>query len=116
MNLNILYTFLKKDDPRVETYNGIYVLKEYDEETYYIPKMLFSYDSIVDKLVRDRYQMSQEFAILRQKDIKPEEFQIYFNYVEECKTTAKNFMDDVAHWELRDFTRKSLHTEQINEN
>lgn len=48
-----------------------------------------SYDEAVDAEIRKRYSMSQEFAILRQRDEKPEEYAAYYAYCEECKNTVK---------------------------
>ncbi len=36
------------------------------------------------KLIRKKYSIDEELAILRQKDVKPEKFNEYFNYAEEC--------------------------------
>ncbi len=36
------------------------------------------------KLIRKKYSIDEELAILRQKDTKPEKFNEYFNYVEAC--------------------------------
>jgi hypothetical protein len=47
------------------------------------------YDEAVDAEIRKRYSISQEFAILRQKDEKPEEYSEYYNYCEECKAFVK---------------------------
>ena len=47
------------------------------------------YAGYVERLIRDRYSVSAELAILRQRDSKPEEFAEYNAYVEECKATAK---------------------------
>ena len=49
-----------------------------------------SYDDAVDAEIRKRYSVSQEFAILRQKDEKPEEYAAYFAYCEECKAFVKS--------------------------
>lgn len=49
-----------------------------------------SYDEAVDAEIRKRYSVSQEFAILRQKDEKPDEYAEYFAYCEECKAYVKN--------------------------
>jgi hypothetical protein len=48
-----------------------------------------SYDEAVDAEIRKRYSVSQEFAILRQKDEKPEEYAEYYAYCEECKAIVK---------------------------
>lgn len=47
------------------------------------------YEDRVVELIRQKYSLSQELAILRQRDTKPEEFAEYNSYVEECKATAK---------------------------
>lgn len=48
-----------------------------------------SYDEAVNAEIRKQYSESQEFAILRQKEEKPEEYAVYFAYCEECKTYVK---------------------------
>lgn len=48
-----------------------------------------SYDDAVNAKIRERYTESQEFAILRQKDEKPEEYVAYYKYCEECKDFVK---------------------------
>lgn len=45
-------------------------------------------DKIVS-LVREKYDLDDECAILRQRDVKPEEFEEYYAYVEQCKQTAR---------------------------
>lgn len=52
----------------------------------YIP----TYEEKVVMLIRERYSLDSELAIQRQRDSKPEEFQVYFNYCEECKRRAKD--------------------------
>lgn len=47
------------------------------------------YDDAVDAEIRKRYTVSQEFAILRQRDEKPEEYAAYYAYCEECKVYVK---------------------------
>lgn len=47
------------------------------------------YDELVDSKIRARYTVSQEFAILRQRDTKPDEFAEYNAYCEQCKAEAK---------------------------
>lgn len=48
-----------------------------------------SYEEAVDAQIRKRYSVSQEFAILRQKDEKPEEYAEYYAYCEQCKAYVK---------------------------
>ena len=56
------------------------------------------YEERVVELIRQRYSINQELAILRQRDSKAEEFGEYNSYVEECKATARKeiFSDEPA--------------------
>lgn len=47
------------------------------------------YDEAVNAEIRKRYSESQEFAILRQKDEKPQEYEQYYTYCENCKAYVK---------------------------
>lgn len=51
-------------------------------------KPAVSYDQLVSDLIRARYTIDQEIAINRQRDTKPEEFQEYFDFCEQCKIKA----------------------------
>lgn len=46
----------------------------------------------VTNLIRKRYSLSAELAILRQRDEKPEEFAAYNAFVEDCKARAREIM------------------------
>lgn len=48
-----------------------------------------SYDDAVDAEIRKRYSVSQEFAILRQREEKPNEYNEYYTYCENCKAYVK---------------------------
>ena len=48
------------------------------------------YGEAINAEIRKQYTESQEFAILRQKDEKPEEYAEYFAYCEQCKTYVKS--------------------------
>lgn len=48
-----------------------------------------TYGDAVDAEIRKRYTVSQEFAILRQRDEKPDEYAAYYAYCEECKAFVK---------------------------
>lgn len=48
-----------------------------------------AYEAEVERLIRRRYSVSAELAILRQRDTKPQEFAAYNAYAEECKTQAR---------------------------
>ena len=47
------------------------------------------YERRVDELIRAKYTLSQELAIIRQQESKSEEYQAYFDFCEECKAKAK---------------------------
>ena len=54
------------------------------------------YSEAVDSKIRERYSMSQEFAILRQRDEKPDEYAAYYAYCEECKAYCKQMREKYA--------------------
>ena len=47
------------------------------------------YANLVSKLIRERYSVDDEMAILRQKETKPEEWKDYNSYCEDCKAKAR---------------------------
>ena len=51
------------------------------------------YENKIVALIRKKYNINQELAILRQRDAKPQEYQEYYNYVEQCKKQVKNVHD-----------------------
>lgn len=59
------------------------------EEVSELPADTSGYALRVEALIRERYTVSDELAILRQRDTKPEEFEQYNAYCEECKMHAK---------------------------
>ena len=68
---------------------GTYVFNQtkYDSRTKTDTQSL--YEERVVELIRQKYTLSQELAILRQQTTKPEEYQEYFEYCEYCKAQAK---------------------------
>lgn len=54
----------------------------------YVPHVP-TYEQRVVQLIREKYTIDDELAILRQRDSKPEEFEDYNAYCEECKAKAK---------------------------
>lgn len=83
----------------LEKLEKIYVIhsKELQEDGKYLVTYTkydkSSYEQLVNKLVKERYSDSDEFAILR-KAINgiTEEFLTYNTYVEECKVRAQAFI------------------------
>lgn len=47
------------------------------------------YAARVSAMIRERYSVDAELAILRQRDDKPEEFAAYNAYAEDCKARAR---------------------------
>lgn len=52
------------------------------------------YDEAVNAEIRKRYSLSNELSILRQAATKPEEYETYFAYCEECKTYVKTKQEE----------------------
>ena len=48
------------------------------------------YENKIVALIRKKYNVNQELAILRQRETKPLEFAEYNEYVEQCKAKVKN--------------------------
>lgn len=48
-----------------------------------------SYEQLVENKIRLRYTISDELALLRQRDVKQDEFNEYYNYCELCKQQAR---------------------------
>lgn len=53
------------------------------------------YDEAVNSRIRERYTESQEFAILRQRDEKLDEYAEYYNYCEQCKAYVKQMKGEI---------------------
>lgn len=49
-----------------------------------------NYNEEVNSMIRQRYSLSEELAIIRQRDSKPDEFEAYNEYAEYCKVEVKN--------------------------
>ena len=47
---------------------------------------------IISALIRERYTVDDELAILRQRDTKPDEFAEYNNFAEACKAEANSIV------------------------
>lgn len=56
----------------------------------YVP----TYEERVEQLIRERYSLSAELAIQRQRYTKADEFSEYYAYCEECKLKAKNLNEE----------------------
>ena len=77
--------------------NGIYremtaeeISKSQEEQKKHMQS--FNYGELVDRYIREKYSLSAELSILRQRDTKPEEFAEYNAYAEQCKAKAKEIL------------------------
>ena len=60
---------------------------EYKEEE--SKEQEIDYERAVVALIREKYSVDEELALLRQRDEKEDEFKDYYDYCEECKTKIK---------------------------
>lgn len=75
--------------------------QEVEEIMVYVPFSLqeqemydrMRYENLIENKIRQKYTLSQELAILRQRDSKIDEYNEYFAWCEECKRFAKEKMD-----------------------
>lgn len=52
-------------------------------------KPTIKYEELVEKKIRQKYSVSDEIAILRQSEVKQDEYNDYYNFCEHCKMEAK---------------------------
>lgn len=67
---------------------------EYIPEEEPIVEYQLTYEEKVVELIRQRYTIDDEIAILRQKETKPDEFQAWYDYCEACKAEARNSINN----------------------
>jgi hypothetical protein len=77
-----------------EEYEDIQVYIPYTEEELEKHKKK-TYPILVEQYIREKYSLSDELAILRQRDTKPAEFIEYDIYAETCKTRAKEELKNI---------------------
>lgn len=77
-----------------ELYNKLLALLPPKTETEQEAELITLYSEKVNDKIRAKYSISQEFAILRQRDTKPDEFNEYNAYCEQCKAEAKSEVHD----------------------
>lgn len=51
-------------------------------------------EALISEKIRKVYSVNDELAILRQRDEKPEEFEAYYKFVEECKAEVKKMLGE----------------------
>ena len=88
---NKVYTTIELDgfnvtNPSLEQFKSLgweeYVTPEPEP---YIPTL----EELVEGKIRERYSINQEFEVQRKRDVEPNAFQVYYEYVEECIAWAK---------------------------
>lgn len=59
-----------------------------------------AYEDKVNELIRSRYSLSEELGILRQRDSKADEYKAYYDYCEQCKAEAKEWLREHPNGDL----------------
>ncbi len=97
-HIQICMNIEKKILPEIKE-NGIQVNRTvFEFDSYFFDNRQISSDDIIDSLIRQKYGISEEFAIIRQRDTNASEFSEYFNYCENCKVIGKtlfNLLNDI---------------------
>lgn len=73
----------------IKDVDGVPTLVKREEPELTPEQIREKYESEVNERIREKYTLSQELAILRQRDTKPEEYNAYNAYCEACKAEAK---------------------------
>lgn len=81
--LEVPYNDIEYSDFDCKNGKFIFDIKKYEQ------RKQADYEVLVESKIRQRYTIGQEFAILRQRDTKPTEYQTYFEFCEACKAEAK---------------------------
>lgn len=85
------FIHIKGTDSYAKLILGIGISEDMCEEVDEIPTPFSEdeYNKSVEDRIRQKYSLSEELAILRQRDTKQEEFAAYFSYCEDCKADAR---------------------------
>ena len=62
----------------------------------YVPTYDEVYKAKIVELVRAKYDVDDEFAILRQRESKSDQFEEYNEYVEDCKAPAREYAEEMT--------------------
>lgn len=73
------------------------------------------YGNQVNDLIRRRYSLSEELAILRQKEVKKAEYDAYFAYCEQCKAEAKEWVKEHPNGDLPPLPQVEEVTDYLSE-
>ena len=94
-NNDLVYDYLPKGYLEVKEIRDLPKQhKKFIKEVYYTTYSNISYEKLVAKLVREKYNADEESAIQRKAIMNgiTDEFLTYNAYVEDCKTRAKAFI------------------------
>lgn len=96
------YVHIKNTDVYFKRAVAVRLSVEQCEEVDEIPQTTNTkvYEEKVDSLIRGRYSLSEELAILRQKEVKKAEYDAYFAFCEECKAEAKEWLKEHPNGDL----------------
>lgn len=96
------YVHIKNTDVYFKRAVAVSLSVEQCEEVDEIPQTINTkaYEDKVDSLIRNRYSLSEELGILRQKDVKKAEYDAYFAYCEQCKADAKEWLREHPNGDL----------------
>lgn len=96
------YVHIKNTDVYFKRAVAVRLSVEQCEEVDEIPQTINTkaYEDKVDSLIRNRYSLSEELGILRQKEVKKAEYDAYFAYCEQCKAEAKEWVKEHPNGDL----------------
>lgn len=111
------YVHIKNTDVYFKRAVAVRLSIEQCEEVDEIPQTINTkaYEDKVDSLIRNRYSLSEELGILRQKDTKKAEYDAYFAYCEQCKAEAKEWLREHPNGDLPPLPQVEEVTEYLSE-
>lgn len=111
------YVHIKNTDVYFKRAVAIGLSVEQCEEVDEIPQTINTkaYEDKVDSLIRNRYSLSEELGILRQKDVKKAEYDAYFAYCEQCKAEAKEWLREHPNGDLPPLPQVEDVTDDVSE-
>lgn len=111
------YVHIKNTDVYFKRAVAVRLSVEQCEEVDEIPNIRNEedYGNQVNDLIRRRYSLSEELAILRQKEEKPDEYRAYFAFCEECKAEAKEWLREHPNGDLPPLPQVEEVTDYLSE-
>lgn len=90
------FIHIKGTDSYAKLILGIGISEDMCEEVDEIKSTInrTEYENLVNDRIREKYSLSEELSILRQKETKQEEWEAYNTYCEDCKTYIKNKLNE----------------------